>query len=320
MTIFTPLPQTEISVKALEHGNGGALDRARRRVYLPMLLPALVLYIVLYIAPAIAGMVISFSTWSGLGAEYTWVGFQNYLDLFIDPVFLSAFGNTLALTLVVGVAIFVIVSASMIVLRSTKGRAFIRSAVFIPSIISPIAIGVSVSFLFNPKGLVNGALGAVGMDALQRPWLGPDYILSVIIVGVIWSATGFYVVLLMSAVDSIPESLFEAARIEGASLFQQFRYITLPLTRDMFSTAAVLWVIAGIKTFEIILAVTGQAGTPPIQARTLAIEQYLRVVSGDGGGIPQLGSATAIGVVMTVITVILILLSRRIARRTSVEL
>lgn len=306
--------------RVADHGNGGALDRARRRVYLPMLLPALILYVVLYVAPAIAGMLISFTTWSGLGAEATWVGFQNYVDLFRDPVFLAALGNTLALTLIVGVALFIIVSASMIVLRSTKGRAFIRSAVFVPAIISPIAIGVSVSFMFNPKGLVNGALGAVGMGALQRPWLGPDYILSIIVLGVIWSAAGFYAVLLMSAVDSIPESLFEAARLEGASLFQQFRHITLPLTRDMFSTAAVLWVIAGIKTFEIILAVTGQAGIPPIQARTLAIEQYLRVTTGESGGIPQLGSATAIGVVMTAITVILIILSRRIARRTNLEL
>lgn len=320
MTTITALPQTEVSARSSDRGEGGALDRARRRVYLPMLLPALTLYVVLYVVPAIAGMVISFSTWSGLGADATWVGFQNYVDLFTDGVFLSAFGNTLALTLIVGAVLFIIVSASMVVLRSTKGRAFIRSAVFLPSIISPIAIGVSVSFMFNPNGLVNGALGAVGMEALQRPWLSPDSILSVIILGVIWSSAGFYVVLLMSAVDSIPESLFEAARIEGASLFQQFRHITLPLTRDMFSTAAVLWVIAGIKTFEIILAVTGQAGTPPIQARTLAIEQYLRLTTGDGGGIPQLGSATAIGVVMTGITVLLILLSRRIARRTSLEL
>lgn len=320
MTIFTPLPEAEIPSRVIDQGNGGALDRARRRTYLPMLLPALILYLLLYVAPAAAGMIVSLSTWSGLGAKFTWVGIQNYVDLFTDRVFLSAFGNTLALTLIVGVAIFVIVSTSMIVLRSTKGRAFIRSAVFLPSIISPIAIGVAVAFLFNPNGLVNGALGMFKLDALQRPWLGPDYILSVIVVGVIWSSAGFYVVLLMSAVDSIPESLFEAARIEGASLFQQFRHITLPLTRDMFSTAAVLWVIAGIKTFEIILAVTGKAGTPPIQARTLAIEQYLLVTTGADGGIPQLGSATAIGVVMTAITVILILLSRRIARRDSLEL
>jgi len=313
------LPEVELPARAVD-GKGGALYRARRRVYLPMLLPALILYVVLYILPAVSGMVISFTSWSGLGAQIIWVGFQNYVDLFTDRVFLSALGNTLALTLIVGVAHFVIVSASMIVLRSTKGRAFIRSAVFLPAIISPIAIGVSVAFLFNPKGLVNSALGLVGMEALQRPWLGPDDILSVIIVGVIWSSAGFYTVLLMSAVDSIPESLFEAARIEGASLFQQFRHITLPLTRDMFSTAAVLWVIAGIKTFEIILAIVGQAGTPPIQSRTLAIEQYLRVTSAEGGGIPQLGTATAIGVVMTTITVILILLSRRIARRNSVEL
>lgn len=289
-------------------------------MYLPLLLPALIVYIVLFICPALFGMALSFSSWAGLGSPFEWVGFKNYVNMLSSPVFLSSFWNTLVLTAVVGIAIFLIACGAMIVLRTTKGHSFIRSAVFVPFIISPIAIGLSVSFLFNPQGLINTALGALGLGGLQRPWLAPDDILQVIMLGLTWSAAGFYVVLLMSAVDGIPASYYEAAQMEGANLLQQFRNITLPLTRDMISVAAVLWVIAGIKTFEIIIAFTGTAGDPPLQARSLAVEQYLRVTGGHGGGIPQLGSAAAIGVVMTAITIVLILLSRRISRREPLEM
>ncbi|QDZ15833.1 carbohydrate ABC transporter permease [Humibacter ginsenosidimutans] len=289
-------------------------------MYMPLLLPALIVYVVLFIVPALYGMTLSFASWAGLGSAFHWVGVKNYVDLFTSPVFLSSFWNTLVLTAVVGVAIFLVSCGAMIVLRSTKGHSFIRSAVFVPYIISPIAIGLSVSFLFNPKGMINTLLGLLGLDGLQRPWLAPENILQVIMVGLTWSAAGFYVVLLMSAVDAIPASLYESAQIEGANLLQQFRHITLPLTRDMISVAAVLWVIAGIKTFEIIIAFTGTAGTPPLEARSLAVEQYLRVTGGPAGGIPQLGSAAAIGVIMTAITVVLILLSRRISRREALEM
>ncbi|MFD5226371.1 carbohydrate ABC transporter permease [Microbacterium sp. NPDC058342] len=299
---------------------GGALAVARRRLYLPFLLPALVSYLVLFILPSLFGVALSLGSWSGLGTEFRWVGIANYVELLRSRVFLGSFTNTLLLTIVVGLVIFLIACASMIVLREMRGSALIRSAVFIPFMISPIAVGLAVSFLFNPKGLVNGVLSLIGADGLRQPWLGPDLVFSVIQVGLVWSIAGFYVVLLMSAVDAIPPSLYEAARLEGATLFQQFRHITFPLTRDMMAVAATLWVIAGIKTFEIILAFTGTAGTPPLEARTLAVEQYLRVTGGRAGGLSQLGDAAAIGVVMTVITVVLILFSRRISRREGVEL
>ncbi|YCK35373.1 carbohydrate ABC transporter permease [Actinomadura sp. ATCC 39365] len=298
---------------------GGALHVERRRLYLPLLLPALVAYLIFFVVPSIFGVVLSFAEWSGLGTEFSWAGLANYAELLSSRMFLSSFLNTVLLTLVVGVALFLIAVAAMVALRTARAGAFIRSAVFLPFMISPIAVGLAVSFLFNPNGMVNSVLGLAGLDALRQPWLGPELIFRVITAGVVWSAAGFYVVLVMSAVDGIPPSLYEVARIEGAGLIQQFRYVTLPLTRDMIATAAALWAIAGIKTFEIVIAFVGTAGTPPPEAGTLAVEQYLRVTGGRVGGLAQLGEAAAIGVVMTVVTVGLIVLSRRIQRRDRLE-
>ncbi len=299
--------------------DGGALHVERRRLYLPLLLPALIAYLLFFVVPSSFGVVLSFAEWSGLGTEFSWVGIANYAELLSSRMFLSSFLNTVLLTLIVGVALFLIAVAAMVALRTARAGAFIRSAVFLPFMISPIAVGLAVSFLFNPKGMVNSVLGLAGLDALRQPWLGPELIFRVIMAGVVWSAAGFYVVLVMSAVDGIPPSLYEVARIEGAGLIQQFRYVTLPLTRDMIAIAAALWAIAGIKTFEIVIAFVGTAGTPPLEARTLAVEQYLRVTGGRVGGMAQLGEAAAIGVVMTAVTVALIMLSRRIQRRDRLE-
>ncbi|GAA4049452.1 carbohydrate ABC transporter permease [Nonomuraea soli] len=298
---------------------GGALHVARRRLYLPMLLPALLAYLVFFVVPSLFGVVLSFGEWSGLGTEFSWVGLANYTGLLTSELFVASFLNTLLLTVIVGGVLFLIAAASMVVLRTARAGAFIRSAIFLPFMISPIAVGLAVSFLFNPEGVINTALEVTGLSELRRPWLGPDLIFQVIMAGVVWSAAGFYVVLVMSAVDGIPPSLFEVARIEGAGPLQQFRYITLPLTRDMLGIAAALWAIAGIKTFELIIAFVGTAGTPPPEARTLAVEQYLRVTGGRVGGLAQLGEAAAIGVLMTAITAVLIVLSRRIQRRDRLE-
>ncbi|MEV4897127.1 sugar ABC transporter permease, partial [Nonomuraea sp. NPDC055795] len=288
----------------------GALYAERRRLYLPMLLPALLTYLLFFVLPSLFGVVLSFAEWSGLGTAFSWTGLGNYTELLTSRMFLTSFLNTVLLTLLVGAALFLIAAAAMIVLRTARAGAFIRSAVFLPFMISPIAVGLAVSFLFNPKGMVNTLLGLLGLSALRQPWLGPELILQVIMAGVVWSAAGFYVVLVMSAVDGIPPSLYEVARIEGAGPLQQFRHVTLPLTRDMLAIAAALWAIAGIKTFEIIIAFVGTAGTPPPEARTLAVEQWLRVTGGRVGGLAQLGEAAAIGVVMTAITALLIVLWR----------
>jgi raffinose/stachyose/melibiose transport system permease protein len=289
------------------------LGKARSRIYWPFLLPALGLYIVLFILPSIASVVVSLTKWNGLGNTMTWDGIGNYVRLAQDSAFQASFLNTLEVIVIGGAAVFLITFASMIVLRTMRGRSFIRSVVFVPYILSPIAIGVAVGFLFNPNGGVNVALRAMGLGNLALAWLSPDIIFKVIIVGFVWSVSGFYVALMMTGVDSIPPELFEAAELEGATRWQQFRDITFPMTRDILSTASVLWVINGVKIFEMVIAFTGTAGTPAIQARTVAVQQYLTVTGGPGGT-PELGYASAMGIVMFLLTVALVLLVGRLLR------
>lgn len=292
--------------------------RERARIFFPFLLPALVIYTVLFVVPSVVTIWFSFTKWEGLGTTPRFTGLANYREMVTNPVFATSFRNTLLLVIVGGALIFAVTFMCMTVMREMRGHAFVRSMLFVPSILSPIAIGTAIGFLLNPDGAVNRLLGDAGLQSLARPWLDPSMIFKCIVAAVAWMTTGFYVAILMSGVDSIPEELYESARLAGATRFEQFRYITFPLTRDAFATAAVLWVIASVKTFEIVIAFTGTAGDPPIQARTAAVEQYL-AVTGGRYGTSELGSAAAIGVVMFLLTAVLVVVLRRLLRSEVIE-
>ncbi|MEV4400181.1 sugar ABC transporter permease [Nonomuraea sp. NPDC049607] len=307
----------ETALPSRDPYRGKVLRPARERAFWPFLLPALALYTLLFVLPSFYGVWVSLYRWAGPGAEMEWRGLRNYQALLRSDAFLQSFANTFLLAVAGGALVFGITFLSMMALRHLKGRAFIRSVVFLPMIISAIAVGAAVGFLLNPGGVVNQILGWAGIDGL--PWLGPDLVFRCVIGGLVWSSTGFYIALMMSAVDGIPPHLYEDAVLGGATKWEQFRHITLPLTWDVFAVAAVLWVVNSLKVFEIVIAFTtgGTPGAPPLQARTVAVQQYTVIT---GGGVPELGSGAAMGVVVTLITIVLIVLVRRITRRESVEL
>ncbi|MFE3449928.1 carbohydrate ABC transporter permease [Nonomuraea sp. NPDC059194] len=295
-----------------------ALRPGRERAFWPFLLPALVAYTALFVAPSLFGFWVSLNKWGGPGTEMSWRGLDNYLALLRNEAFARSFVNTFVMAFVGGALVFGFTFLSMVVLRHIKGRAFIRSVIFLPMIISMIAVGAAIGFLLNPDGAVNTMLGWLGLEA--QPWLGPDLVFRCIIGGLVWSSTGFYVALMMSAADSIPAHIYEDAHLIGATRWEQFRHITLPLTWDVFAVSAVLWVVNSLKIFEIVLAFTtaGTTASPPLQARTVAVQQYYAINS--TGGVPELGRAAAMGIVVLIVTAVLIVLTRRITRRDRVEL
>lgn len=289
------------------------------RLALPFLAPAVIFMTVTLAIPSVFTLVVSFTSWSGPGDELSWVGLRNYVGLWSSNAFRTSFLNTFVMLVVGGLGVFLVVFASLIGLRAMRGAAFVRSAVFVPVIISPIAIGVAFGFLLNPNGGVNQLLHALSLDGLRRAWLSPDVVFQVIIVGLIWSVSGYYLAIVATGVDQIPPYLYEEAELAGASKVQQFWMITLPLSWESLSVAIVLWIISSMKTFEIVIAFVGSQSVPPVQARTAAVQQYLATTGGTDGN-PQLAYASAIGIVLFLLTSVLVILVRRILRRDKVEL
>ena len=295
---------------------GGALARRRRRTFWPFLLPALVIYLAFFIGPALASVWISFHKWDGVG-DMGSRGLQNYEILFSDDTFLSAFANTLLILVVVGGATFAVSFGLTMVLRDMRGKRFVRAVLFFPYIISPLVLSVLWGFLFRtPEGLVNSAWAALTGGAGVN-WLG-DHLFGVIMIGLIWVNTGFYTTVIMAGVDRIPPDLYEDCALAGATAWQRFRHVTLPLSWDVVATAAVIWTISSLKIFEFIYAFGGNTNDMP----TVTVWNSALFVYGAtfGGRTPQyqFGYASASAVVTLAVITVLVVLLRRLLRREAV--
>src|SRR5699024_5550233 len=186
------------------HTSTSPAARARRRLYWPLLLPALAVYVLFLVAPALWGGYISLTEWSGRGEDPVWVGLANYADLAGDAMFQRAFLNTLAILVVSGIGVFAVTFTIASVLREVRWSRPALAIIFFPYLLSPIAVGIALSLLLAPSGLVNAGLRGVGLGALAKQWLTPDLIFQVILVGLVWVSVGFYLTLMMSAIGRIP--------------------------------------------------------------------------------------------------------------------
>lgn len=299
-------------------GERAPLEQQQRKLYWPFLAPALLLYLAFLIGPSLAGLWVSFTAWRGVGDDARWVGVAHYRRLLNDPIFHRAFWNTLTITILCGIGIFIIAFAMTMLLREMWGRKILRSLLFFPYIISPIVIAIGLGLLLAPQGALNQALGAMGLELLARPWLNPQYLFRVILVGIVWVSTGFYVVILMAGIDQIPRYFYEDSELGGATMWQTFRNVTLPLNWDVVTVASVLWVINSIRIFEFIIAFSGTANAPPAGAQNIPLYQYFQTT---GGRMPpyNLGYGAAMGVVMVLLVAILIVVLRRLMRRDAVQ-
>ncbi|HEX5993743.1 MAG TPA: sugar ABC transporter permease [Jiangellales bacterium] len=293
-------------------------SRHRRRLFVPFVAPALVVYTVLFVAPAVVSVWISLYSWHGSGDPMHFVGLRNYVHLANDPLFLHSFLNSLAILFVTGAITFAISLAFTIPLRHMWGRKIIRAILFFPQIVSPVVLGIAWGFILDPTtGALNTVLRHTGLGGLAQPWLGPDLIFKVILLISAWSSVGFYTTVLMAGVDKIPAHFYEEAELAGASAWQKFRYVTLPLNWDVLAMSGVLWVITSMKTFEFIYAFAGIGQLPSANTWTSAL--YVYAIGFSSSGLPQYGLASAMSVVMLLVIAILVVLLRRLSRREALE-
>ena len=316
---MTLAPATEAPATSAGASGVGAHARSRRRLFLPFALPAIAIYVALLLVPTVATVVLSFSTWSG-SSEPVFQWAVQYLRLFASDAFWNGFRNTMAYVVVGGVGTFLVAFLFTMVLRDMRASRMIRAVLFFPNIVAPVALGMFFGYVykFQPKrhGTLNYVLESVGLDPVK--FLRPENITWVVMVSLVWASVGFYVTILMAAVDRIPPYLYEDAEIAGASPWQKFRNVTLPMTWDVVGVAGVLWTIGAVKIFELVYVLAG-AGTysPPIQTWTLGMFVYDR--SFGSTGTPDFGGACACGVLMMALVIVLVLALRRAMRREVIQ-
>jgi raffinose/stachyose/melibiose transport system permease protein len=228
-----------------------------RTAYL-FLLPALLIYLVFVFWPVIQSMYIGFFEWSGLGKEMKFIGLGNYLAMFEDTVFLQSLGNSLIATAVLALVPTALGLGFAALFSNLRGGGFYRAAIFLPYLVAMVAVGTIWGWIYNPRIDAPGILlNAVGLGGLAHDWLGDKATaLAAALVPGIWRFTGFAIVIFYAAIQSIPIDLYEAARVDGASGWQSFWKITLPLVRQAMIIVVVWMTMDALKLFDLIFVLT----------------------------------------------------------------
>ena len=289
------------------------------RLIVPFLTPAILLYGVFVLWPYAQSFYIALTDWRGLSARRNFVGLQNFITLFGDGNFWNALGHNVELLVALpiftlGIALFF---ATLFTQgeRGVPGARIFRVIFFFSYVMGAPIIGVLWSFIYHPNiGLVNAFLGLLHLEGLQRTWLGdPATALWAVMAVVVWQAVGFYMVLFIAGIQSIPTTYYEAAVLDGANKLTMFRRITLPLLWDHVQVALVYIGIAALDFFTIVAVMT--EGGPNRASDVAAYYLYTTAFR-----YAQFGYATAMGVTLLFLTLALSIVTLRITQRERIEM
>ncbi|MCM3160799.1 carbohydrate ABC transporter permease [Metabacillus litoralis] len=238
------------------------------------LLPAGIVYFVFFLLPTIMSLFFSMTWWTLTDWEF--IGFENFITFLSEPSLNIGFKNTIiyaVLTCVLKVGLGLLLGVFLSTKLKTVG--FIRSMVFFPTLLSTIAVGIAFTMLMHPsQGMINIALEAIGIAGPD--WLGDTRIalLSVALVDV-WKGVGMATVIFIAGIMSIPEDYYEALMIDGGNSWHKFKNIILPLSRPAMNTVIILAFIGGLRTFDLIWAMTkGGPGFSTDLIASIIYKQY----------------------------------------------
>ncbi|GLY03830.1 sugar ABC transporter permease [Actinoplanes sp. NBRC 101535] len=284
----------------------------RRSVY-PywFLLPAAVVYGVLFLAPTFASFWFSLTRWTLFESHF--VGLDNFVTFFREPALVKGFVNTLIYGVVTSGAKVVLGLLLAVVLTSRiVARGYLRSVVFFPVLVSTIGVGLTFTVLMNPeRGLINQVLGAAGVDG--PGWLtDPSWALLSVAAVDVWKGVGLATLIYIAGIVSIPQEYFEAARVDGAGAWANFRHLILPLARPATVTVIILSLIGGLRSFDLIWAMT--RGGPGFTSDVIASVIYKQYQAG------FYGLSTAGNVVLFVVVTAIVLPLSRFLNRKEVEI
>ena len=291
-------------------------NRQKKAQPLPVLfvcisvLPAVILTLMFTIWPTAQALYLSFTNATSLGLNNKFVGLDNYIYMFHDKSFIQALVNTAKLMAVVPVITIFCSLVLAFVLNQCKLKEMVlyRTIFYFPNIVSLTVVGIIWSFVFHPNvGIVNKILGAVGLESLQRSWLGDSKTaLWCIAFTLLWQAAGYYMVMHIAAMDGISPEIYESATLDGASAWRKLISITMPLMKDIIGITFVL-ALSGTINLSFVLSQVMTGGGP--NGASSVLLQYMYTQGFVNG---NFGYAMAITVFTLAISVALSMLSRKL--------
>ena len=277
-------------------------------------LPAFLIYTVFVLIPIGYNVYVSFLQ-TDLMSPSKFVGARNYVNLMNDGIFKTALKNNILM--VVGSLIAHLPLALLfgnILFQKIKGSHFFQTIFFLPCILCGVAVGLTWTFIYNSEfGLLNKFLEVIGLGNLTQIWLADKNLaLLCIIVVVMWQFVGYHMIIQLAAMKNIPESYYEAAKIDGASKWVQFKSITFPLIKPILKVDAVLIITGSLKYYDLVAVMT--KGGPNHATELMSTYMFYQ-----GFRTLKYGYSAAIGVILLILCICAVILSNFIFRTDTIE-
>lgn len=259
-------------------------------------LPAFLIYAVFVLIPIGYNVYVSMLK-TDLMSPSRFVGLKNYVNLFRDSTFVGALKNNILM--VIGSLIAHLPLALLfgnILFQKIKGSHFFQTVFFLPSVICGVAVGLTWTFVYNPEfGLLNKLLEKIGLGNLKQLWLADKKLAMLcIIVVVMWQYVGYHMIIQLAAMRNIDSSFYEAAEIDGATKWEQFRLITFPLIKPILKIDAVLIITGSLKYYDLVAVMTG--GGPNHATEVMSTYMFYQ-----GFRTLKYGYSAAIGVILLIL-------------------
>lgn len=293
-------------------------NKKSRNIFIAVCIsPAIILFTLFMVVPTFEVFRMSLYNWGGFSKTKEFVGLNNFKILWDDMNFIQSFQNSILLIVLVAIITLVIALffAAILTKENVVGSNFFRVVFYIPNILSIVVIAGIFSAIYDPaSGLLNNIFGVLKLEFMEQKWLGNQDIVIYSVAGaLVWQAVGYYMVMYMSAMASIPASYYEAASLEGAGKFKQFTSITLPLIWNNIRTTLTFYIISTINlSFLLVKAMTG--GGPDGST-----EVFLSYMYAQAYGNSTYGYGMAVGVVVFTFSFVLAAIVSHITKRDVLE-
>lgn len=301
------------------------LKKSRLPMIIIFLFPAVFLYGLIFFYPTVKTIVMSFFKMSSISAkmsEWSFAGLNNYNNLLNSQLFIQSLKNIFFIWLIGGVIIFFFSILFAVILTSgVKLKSFFRSIIYLPNVVSAVAMATMwIHYVYNSKyGLLKSIFSLLHLDELAAmQWTSPNNIFMALVIAYSFGMVGYFMLIFMAGIERIPSDFYEAATIDGANIFQQFFYITLPLLTDVIRTNIVLWTINAIGFF-----VWSQLFSPLIPETgtiTPMVYMYQEVFGGNTVVLERnVGNGAAVGVILTLIIVLSFIITNILFKDKKIE-
>ncbi len=281
-------------------------------VYFTFTGPAMILYCLFILWPMGLAIYYSFHDWNGISTVYHFIGLKNYTDVFKEKAFINSIFFTLSYMVIMAILLNLIGLLTALGLNSKiKFRSLIRTVYFVPIVISAVVVGYMWNIIVSKMFPFIG--NSLGIDILARNWVAyPGTAFAALIIASVWQSFGYYMIIYLTGLQSVPKELLEAAQIDGTTKFKRFLHVTIPMIRPTFTVCVFLSIVGGLKAFDMIYSLT--SGGPFGSTNTISFQIYTDAFKRD-----MLSYASAKAIIFCIMIIIVSFLQVASMRRKETE-